>query len=389
MRFVSLLVTGALGAALAAACSGDAFEVSATGGTSAKGGSGGKGGSGASDAAAGAAGSGGALTCTAPQEPCGGVCVNLTTNPSHCGACGNACSSGSCSAGQCVSVLCTPGEKQACYTGPTGTENVGICTGGQRTCDASGTSFGSCEGEVLPAPADDCTTADDDDCTGKANEGCVPVSCAAIKDADFGAQTGTHQIDPDGSGGAAPFDVHCDMTRVNGGWTRFNWLKGTYVAGQDPLGQALSECKPSDTSCRGRIPKSVQPKQLMVVDLTDKGHAVWDFDNANSTSKAALAALRDKVMTCQLNKMAWQPSIDVSGEGYCGKGSEGGCDSFYYSGGSCQNIGGWGLMLDGDGYYCQAAFKLGATSGGSCGKGDQGFLNDCDCNDEHGELYYR
>jgi hypothetical protein len=73
----------------------------------------------------------------------------------------------------------------------------------------------------------------------------------------------------------------------------------------------------------------------------------------------------------------------------CGKGADGGCDSFFYTTAGCMGVTGWGLELDGDGYYCEAAFKLGATVGGSCGNGDQGFLNDCDCNDEQGEMYYR
>ncbi|MBK7584409.1 MAG: hypothetical protein IPI67_29915 [Myxococcales bacterium] len=75
-------------------------------------------------------------------------------------------------------------------------------------------------------------------------------------------------------------------------------------------------------------------------------------------------------------------------ETYCGNGAEGGCDSFFYSQ-NCLGTTGWGLELDGDGYWCMGAFKLGATVGGSCGNADHGYLNDCDCNDEYGELYYR
>ena len=112
------------------------------------------------------------------------------------------------------------------------------------------------------------------------------------------------------------------------------------------------------------------------------------FDT-NPVAQAALKALRDKTATCLLNKTAWMPSIDVSSEDFCGKGAEGGCDSFYYTSGGCNAVGGWGLMLDGDNFYCKAAFKLGATAGGGCGKGDRGYLNDCACSNETGELYYR
>jgi hypothetical protein len=62
--------------------------------------------------------------------------------------------------------VCLPGAKAACYTGPAGTEGVGICVGGLQTCNALGTAFGSCDGEALPH-AEDCTTkAVDESCDG-------------------------------------------------------------------------------------------------------------------------------------------------------------------------------------------------------------------------------
>ncbi|MBI3304242.1 MAG: right-handed parallel beta-helix repeat-containing protein [Deltaproteobacteria bacterium] len=44
---------------------------------------------------------------------------------------------------------CTPGATQSCYTGPAGTAGVGICRTGTQTCGANGT-FGTCSGQVLP-----------------------------------------------------------------------------------------------------------------------------------------------------------------------------------------------------------------------------------------------
>lgn len=44
---------------------------------------------------------------------------------------------------------CSPGASQSCYTGPAGTEGVGICQAGTETCDSNGV-FGACEGQVLP-----------------------------------------------------------------------------------------------------------------------------------------------------------------------------------------------------------------------------------------------
>jgi hypothetical protein len=44
-------------------------------------------------------------------------------------------------------------------------------------------------------------------------------SCAEIKANDPSASDGIYEIDPDGSGGNQPFEVYCDMTTDDGGWT--------------------------------------------------------------------------------------------------------------------------------------------------------------------------
>jgi hypothetical protein len=40
-------------------------------------------------------------TCTAPLESCYGACVDLQTDPDHCGSCTHSCASGICTAGHC------------------------------------------------------------------------------------------------------------------------------------------------------------------------------------------------------------------------------------------------------------------------------------------------
>jgi hypothetical protein len=60
-------------------------------------------------------------------------------------------------------VSCDPGATVDCYSGPVGTDGLGLCKRGTATCDADGMGIGVCMGEVTPAlevPANDL----DEDC---------------------------------------------------------------------------------------------------------------------------------------------------------------------------------------------------------------------------------
>ncbi len=71
--------------------------------------------------------------------------------------------------------VCIEGETRPCaYSGPAGTENVGICEAGTQTC-VSG-QWGSCTGEVLPA-TETCSDNKDNNCNGQTDETCVGQSC--------------------------------------------------------------------------------------------------------------------------------------------------------------------------------------------------------------------
>lgn len=65
-----------------------------------------------------------------------------------------------------TSCPCVPGAVEACpYSGPPGTEGVGLCEAGARTCEPDGSAYGACSGEVTPIP-EVCSTPEDDDCGG-------------------------------------------------------------------------------------------------------------------------------------------------------------------------------------------------------------------------------
>ncbi|MBA3539201.1 MAG: choice-of-anchor L domain-containing protein [Deltaproteobacteria bacterium] len=86
--------------------------------------------------------------------------------------------------------MCTPGTTEACYDGPAGTQDLGLCVAGTRTCDASGAAWGSCMDQVLPV-REVCGDNADNDCDGTAD----------------------NPIDDDGDGWT-DCDGDCDETRA-------------------------------------------------------------------------------------------------------------------------------------------------------------------------------
>ncbi len=69
---------------------------------------------------------------------------------------------------------CQLGEMMPCYEGPSAAEDLGVCTGGVRSCvDVAGTPrWGACDGQVFPSPERCSTTEVDEDCDGK-TESCA------------------------------------------------------------------------------------------------------------------------------------------------------------------------------------------------------------------------
>ena len=63
---------------------------------------------------------------------------------------------------------CSPGDSFECYEGPEGTQDVGICTAGTRSC-ADG-YLGECVGQVLPRDVEVCGNDVDDNCNGAGDE---------------------------------------------------------------------------------------------------------------------------------------------------------------------------------------------------------------------------
>lgn len=70
-----------------------------------------------------------------------------------------------------VNEECDPDQTRDCYSGASGTENLGVCHGGTQTCDMMGQWGSTCVGELLPGIEIPGNSADED-CNGVAEE-CV------------------------------------------------------------------------------------------------------------------------------------------------------------------------------------------------------------------------
>jgi hypothetical protein len=97
---------------------------------------------------------------------------------------------------------CTNGATQPCYTGPMGTAEIGVCSGGTQTC--VGGQWSDCAGQVLPG--NEACNAIDEDCDGNVSEG----TCSS-PNALSSCQSGNCVISSCTSGFS-----NCDASTTNG-----------------------------------------------------------------------------------------------------------------------------------------------------------------------------
>ena len=108
-------------------------------------------------------------------------------------------------AGPGVLPVCTPGQKQACYSGPAGTAGKGLCKAGQQSCLADGT-WSACAGELTPKP-EVCNNWIDENCDGQ-DQLCPGTTAVTL---NLLGDCLTVSCPP-----SAPFPVGCNVLFVGG-----------------------------------------------------------------------------------------------------------------------------------------------------------------------------
>ncbi|APR75507.1 Tryptophan synthase alpha chain [Minicystis rosea] len=145
------------------------------------------------------------------------------------------CSCASSSSGG-APIPCTPGAQIPCYSGPKGTEGVGICKAGVQTCNPNGMSYGACTGEVHPKP-ENCDTPEDESCDGS------PGPCGGVTQwsKSFG-QTGDDEVyglAVDAEGRAAITGFFHGTIDFGGGPLSAGPTQAIFIAVYDEAGQHL------------------------------------------------------------------------------------------------------------------------------------------------------
>jgi hypothetical protein len=144
--------------------------------------------------------------------------------------------------------VCPPSTSESCYDGPSGTKGVGACRAGTRTCDAAGSKWGNCLGQVTPK-AEQCKNGVDDDCNGVVDDGvdldgdgwskCEGDCCDSVADGcanPSAVNPGAFDVDSNG------VDDDCDGTTDNGTWTCDAALASDSSAALD-YAKAIDLCK--------------------------------------------------------------------------------------------------------------------------------------------------
>lgn len=109
---------------------------------------------------------------------------------------------------------CVPGETRFCYTGPEGTQDVGICHSGQQACRNDGLGYGACDDQPPMSEVCDVMMLDED-CNGQSNEGGVCICGDGVVSAGEHCDDGNTQ-----DGDTCPHDCRIGAVQIWAGGRR-------------------------------------------------------------------------------------------------------------------------------------------------------------------------
>ena len=195
---------------------------------------------------------------------------------------------------------CKLGDTKPCYTGNPSTLGVGVCVGGTKTCDITGT-FGACLGEVLPSP--EVCDGLDNDCNGTKDDGLGSTTCGI----------GVCQVVTPNCVGGVPqtcvpgmpqpkkcngTDYNCDGI-PNEGCTCLDGTQQSCYTGP-PATASVGECKPGTQLCQGGVWLACQGEVLPVPEVCngkddDCNGAV---DDGLGSTVCGVGACQAMVQTC-------------------------------------------------------------------------------------------
>jgi protein-arginine deiminase len=194
-----------------------------------------------------------------------------------------------------ASCVCTPNTSASCYTGPAGTENVGACKSGSKTCNADGTAYGPCSGQVTPVN-ETCNTAGDDNCDGQVNEGGAGCVCLP----------GEMQACYSGAPGTQNVGICKSGTRTcNALGTGFGACSGEVLPGVEDCNTAADEnCDGSSPPCAGNPPiidLRADVNRNGAIDLADPTEDANEETWSKNQGAIFLANIDDDQKACSIN----------------------------------------------------------------------------------------